>query len=115
MKKIGGNISAKLEKLKVGANEIGEQVKAYNPIVELHGWLDLQSGTKTNALSAWLQDSTHVFVCDYVDLSEHKLKPENCRFICDGKRYEVLNIDDPMNLHYQLEISLKYVGWQDGE
>ena len=35
---------------------------------------------------------------------------ENARFIIDGEKYDVLFIDDPMNLHKQLEVYLKFTG-----
>lgn len=35
---------------------------------------------------------------------------ENARFLIDGEKYDVLYIDDPMNLHKQLEIYLKFTG-----
>lgn len=111
MIEIGGNIDAVLQKRTVTQNAIGEPVDTWTDVQTLYGWLDLQSGDKTNVLSAWLEDSTHVFVCDYVPLPEG-LTRENARLICDGKRFEVLDIDNPMRLGYQLEISLKLLGWQ---
>ena len=111
MQKIGGNIDAKLQQRTVTQNTIGEPIETWTDAITIHGWIDEQSGNKTNALSTWLADCTHVFVMDYVELPSG-LKPENCRLICNGKRYEVLDIDNPMELNYQLEISLKYLGWQ---
>lgn len=114
MKLIGGNITVTLEKLTTTPNLIGEMVKTYEPAVELFGYLDLQTSGKDNTLDAFLQDSTHIFLCDYKDLSEYQLTPENCRLVCEGKPYQVLTIDDPMGIHYQLEIYLKYLGWNNG-
>lgn len=113
MKKIGGNINGTLEKLTVSENAIGEPIKAWETAQILHGFLDLLSETKTNqSLSAFISESTHVFVCDYVEFPQG-LTNENTRFVCDGKTYQIEHIDDPMNLHYQLEIFLKYSGWQN--
>lgn len=115
MKRIGGNINGTIERLTASVNAIGEPIKSWETAQTLRGFLDLLSETKTNqALSAFIGESTHVFVCDYVELP-NGLTGDNSRFVCDGKRYEVEYIDDPMNFHYQLEIFLKYSGWQDGE
>lgn len=115
MKLIGGNINGTLEKLTTSENAIGEVIKSWETVQTLHGFLDLLSETKTNtSLNAFIGDSTHVFMCDYVALPEG-VTADNTRFICNGQRYEVEYIDNPMNLNYHLEIFLKYSGWQDGE
>lgn len=112
MKRIGGNINATLERLTTSQNAIGEPIKAWETAQTLHGYLDMLSESKTNqALSAFIGDSTHVFICDYVQLPAG-LDAENSRFTCDGKNYQVEYIDNPMNLNYQLEIYLKLSGWQ---
>ena len=112
MKRIGGNTNGTLERLTVAQNAIGEPIKSWEAAQTLHGFLDLLSETKTNqALSAFVGESTHIFICDYVELPLN-LKADNCRFVCDGKRYEVEYIDDPMGLHRHLEIYLKFSGWQ---
>ena len=112
MKRIGGNINGILERLTASQNAIGEPIKAWETAQTLHGFLDLLSETKTNqALSAFVSDSTHIFVCDYVQLPTG-LTGDNSRFVCDGKTYQVEYIDNPMNLNYQLEIYLKLSGWQ---
>jgi len=40
------------------------------------------------------------------------VKAENSRMIVNGGVYDVKLIDDPMGLHKQLEIYLKYTGGQ---
>lgn len=114
MKRIGGNVNGTLERLTVTENAIGEAIKSWETAQTLCGFLDMLSETKGNqSLSAFVGESTHVFVCDYAELPDD-LSGENARFVCDGKTYTVEYIDDPMNLHYQLEIFLKYSGWQNG-
>ena len=39
---------------------------------------------------------------------------ENARMLIDGLIYQIMLIDDPMNLHQHLEIYLKFVGGQNG-
>ena len=107
---IGGNITAKLQKKSTTQNEIGESITDYADEYTLNGWLDFTGGTShNNNYNTKFQESTHVFICDYQPID---LKPEECRFVCKDEVYEVLIIDDPMELHEQLEILLKYVGVQ---
>lgn len=109
---IGGNIIATLEKLTGAAkNAIGETVPAWKKYLDINGFLDYSTGeAKTSVYDAKVQESTHIFICDYVDLSG--VKPESCRMLIKGEVYEVTLIDDPMELHKHLEIYLKYAGGQ---
>ena len=108
MKKIGGNTNLILKIKSQVENEIGEKETIWVDYKTIHGFIDFMSETtgKTNYNSK-IVESTHVFVCDYVDIdkSEVELKAYH-----DNKEYEITYIDDPMNLHYQLEIFLKYIG-----
>lgn len=107
---IGGNITAQVQTKGTRVNQIGERVASWETVETLTGFLDLQSGeSKFTNFSAKLQESTHVFVCDYVELP---VTPENSRLIVNNQVYEITLIDDPMELHYQLEIYLKFVGGQ---
>lgn len=112
MKRIGGNINATLERLTTAQNAIGEPIKTWETAQTLRGFLDLLSESKNNAsLNAFVGQSTHIFICDYVDLPSG-LNADNARLTCDGKHYQVEYIDNPMNLDYQIEIYLKLSGWQ---
>lgn len=107
---IGGNITVKLQRKSTIENEIGESINTYTDAYTLIGWLDFTGGSSYhNNYNSKFQESTHVFICDYQPVD---LKPEECRLVCNGKVYEVLIIDDPMELHEQLEILLKYIGVQ---
>lgn len=113
MSKIGGNTTILIKK-QIGTeiNAIGEQVGVYEDAQEIFGWLDTMGGTASyTAYNAKIQESTHVFLADYVPLKEG-ITAETCRAIHGGKVYDVTYIDDPMNLHKQLEIFLKYTGGQ---
>lgn len=117
---IGGNINGILQLKSASKNAIGEAVTSYTDAVTLLGWLDLPGGGASHAnysmaYSAKIQESTHIFICDYKDLRVYNLNSENCRMIVNGLVYEVLMIDNPMELNKQLEIYLKYVGGQNGE
>ena len=111
---IGGNTEVRLQ-IMTGTvqNEIGEQIPEWNTVEIIPGWLDLVSGdSKRNTFDTKIQDSTHVFVSDYREL-DIRIRVENCRLLDkDRLLYDVLLIDDPMNLHQQLEIYLKYTGGQ---
>ncbi len=111
---IGGNITLTLQKENSAEkNEIGEDIVKQSNALNLWGFLDLSSGdSKHTVYSAKVQESTHVFICDFVDIGD--ITAENSKAICKGKEYEVLLIDNPMELNMQLEIYLKFVGGQNG-
>ncbi len=93
-------------------NGIGERIPSWRNEAVLTGWLDLSSGDSSYAVyDAKIQESTHVFVCGYADLGG--VAAEECRAVIDGSRYDVVLVDDPLGMHRQLEIYLKYTGGQD--
>lgn len=109
---IGGNTIAQLQRQTIRKNDYGEQVKDWSRVMEIKGWLDLSSGdSKRTVYYSKVQESTHVFVCDYVRLPDD-ITSENSRFAADGKTFDIMLIDDPMGMHRQLEIYLKYTGGQ---
>lgn len=114
---IGGNITAVLKKCIYSFNEIGEPIEDYADedyakSISLFGFLDLSSGDShyTN-FNAKVQESTHIFICDYKDLKGYSA--DNSRLIVNGEVYDVTLIDDPMGLHQHLEIYLRYKGAQN--
>lgn len=114
---IGGNITAKLQISTTTKNEIGESVKEWHDVWSNKGWLDLSSGdSKYTTYNAKMQESTHIFLCDYKPIPDTyeniKVKAENTRMVINGKVYDVLLIDDPMEMHKQLEFYLKFTGGQ---
>ena len=112
MKGIGGNKQMQLQVSTVTKNDIGEQVEKWETIQQITGWLDLSGGdSKYTTYNAKMQESTHVFVADYVQLAE-SITAETARAVIDGKRYDIMLIDDPMEMNLQLEIYLKYTGGQ---
>lgn len=113
MSKIGGNTTIMIQRQTgTETNAIGEQVGVYEDAQEIFGWLDtMGGGTGYTAYNAKIQESTHVFLADYEPLAEG-VTAETCRAIHDGKVYDVTYIDDPMNLHKQMEIFLKLTGGQ---
>ena len=107
---IGGNTTAQLQISTSTKNIIGEGVKTWTSVDSLIGWLDLSSGdSQYTTYNAKIQESTHVFVADYKELDE-RIKSDNSRLVINGRIYDVLLIDDPMDLHSQLEFYLKYTG-----
>lgn len=110
---IGGNTTIQIQISTTKKNAIGEGVKSWETVQEIQGWLDLQSGDSGyQNFNAKIQESTHVFVSDYYVL-DGRIKSENSRVIDeDGLVYDVMLIDDPMKMHKQLEIYLKYTGGQ---
>lgn len=112
---IGGNTLAVIQvDLGNTVNVIGEQIKGFTNVQSINGWLDLVSGdSKYRTYDTKLQESTHVFIADYVRL-DTQIKAENSRMVIDGQIYDVMLIDNPMGLNKQLEIYLKFTGGQNG-
>lgn len=107
MKKIGGNIDCVLKYESIATQPTGEQVKTWVELQTIRGFLDLMNSGKDYATyNKAMSDSTHVFVCDYVSIPK---KATELKATIDGEDYDVQYIDDPMRLHYHLEIFLKKV------
>ena len=136
---IGGNIYALLQVKGNGAkNGIGAFEYDWVDCTSLHGWLDLSAGdSKHSTFNAKIQESTHIFLCDFTNLKNLStdwvwnpfssltgvisktdeqetvdVTSDNTRMIVDGKVYEILLIDDPMGMHDHLEIYLRFIGGQ---
>ena len=119
---VGGNIQALLQvKKENGKNSIGGRVSAWVDCMSIFGWLDLSTGdSKHTIFSAKIQESTHIFLCDYTVLTNLSMDEqesvditsENARMVINGKAYEILLIDDPMEMHEHLEIYLRFIGGQ---
>lgn len=107
---IGGNIKAVIQTKTTERNIIGEDVVSWQDAQTLKGFLDLANGdSRYNNYHAKVQESTHVFISDYVKLPDN-VKAENCRMLVDGLPYDVTLIDDPMGLHRHWEIYLRFTG-----
>ena len=125
MANIGGNIRGIFqvktvqtdESGKIVKNAIGEAVHEWREKATANGWLGLQSGdSKYTNFNAKIEESTHVFLCDYdEDLYALSLPDESgaaldVRAIFKGIVYDVLLIDNPDEMNEQLEIYLRRVG-----
>ena len=98
---IGGNVTAELQTKTITVNPIGEQEEKWSTVKTLKGYLDLISGdSKYENYNTKLQESTHVFICDYTPLRVSV----SSRLIVDGNTYDIMLIDNPMGLKRQLEI-----------
>lgn len=114
MRGIGGNLVAEIQISTTAKNKIGESVKSWTSVQTLKGWLDLSNGdSKYTNFNAKIQESTHVFIADYVAL-EATITAENSRMVVNGQIYDITYIDNPMEMKEgsQLEIYLKYTGGQ---
>ena len=106
---IDGNVTAVLQKKTSSKNDFGEKVDVWSDLQLLKGFLDFTGGDgsyKSNFKGA-VEETTHIFVCDYDEIAS-KAKPTQSRLVVNGSVYDVLMIDDPMNLHQHLEIMLKF-------
>ena len=135
---IGGNISALLQvKGTMEKNSIGACEYDWLDCTSLFGWLDLSTGdSKRTTFNAKIQESTHIFLCDFTSLKNLSTKwvwnpfsfitgiinqdeektvdvtSDNARMMIQGAVYEILLIDNPMNMNEHLEIYLRFIGGQ---
>ena len=109
---IHGNTRMLLQNKVVVTNGIGEQVPEWVTVQTLFGWLDLSGGeAKYTTYNAKIQESTHIFLADYVAL-DGRIAAEKSRAVIGTHVYDITYIDDPMEMHQQWEIFLKYTGGQ---
>lgn len=115
MARIGGSITGIIQTNTTERNAIGEAVKTWADAFSQIGWLGLQSGdSKYTNFNAKLEESTHVFLCDYHS-GIYALADQDTRMIIKGNVYDVLLIDNPDEMDEQLEIYLRKVGAWDGK
>ena len=114
MAKIGGNIWGVIQTKSTTKNEVGEAVTTWADAYSQKGWLGLQDGDSKHTHLAKLEESTHVFLCDY-DAAIYALADQDTRMIFKGKVYDVLLIDNPDEMDEQLEIYLRRVGAWSGK
>lgn len=109
---IGGNVTASIQTKTLVQNSIGERIATWTTSFNQIGFLDYVSGeSKYNVFNSKIQESTHIFICDY-NSSFDSITAEDTRMIENGKTYDILLIDNPMNLNKQIEVYLKFTGGQ---
>lgn len=106
---IGGNLDATFQTKSITENEIGEHIPTWTDLITIKGWLDLSSGNSTYSHNTKTEENSYVLLTDY-NKTVRELKTPQCRCLINSRVYEVLSIDDPMEIHDHLEISLKLVG-----
>lgn len=112
MANIGGRTIGTIQTKQTVKNAIGEAVKEWADAFSQAGWLGMQSGEqKYTNFNAKIEESTHVFLCDYHS-GIYALADQDTRMIIKGKMYDVLLIDNPDEMDEQLEIYLRKVGGQ---
>lgn len=122
MANIGGNITGMVQKKSSAEkNAIGEPIVSWKDVCSQNGWLGLQNGdSKYNNFSAKIEESTHVFLCDYnstiyaLSIPDADGKTPIVRMVLKGIAYDVLLIDNPDEMDEQLEIYLRRVGAWNG-
>jgi hypothetical protein len=114
MANIGGNIAATIQTKTGSKNALGMVEHIWTDAHSTMGWLGMQSGgyQRTN-FNSKLEETTHVFVCDY-HAGIYALASQDTRMIIKGFVYDVLLIDNPDEMDQQLEIYLKRVGAWNG-
>ena len=107
MKRIGGNIHAIVQIKETKRNDLGEIVSTFKYLKTIKGFLDYMSGESSlGVYNVKLEDTTHIFICDYEDLPEEN----EIRLLIKEKPYEVKLIDVPIGIKHHMEIYLRYVG-----
>lgn len=107
---IGGNTQAIIQTKNVIENEIGEHEKRWVDTQQIEGFLDLMSGDSNfQSYDAKIQESTHIFIMDFIVLNP-TIRPNTSRLLIEQDGYDILLIDDPMNLNRQLEFYLRFTG-----
>ena len=114
MANIGGKTVGTIQTNTAVKNAIGEAVKEWADAFSQLGWLGLQSGDSKYTHDAKLEESTHVFLCDFHP-GIYALAGQDTRMIIKGFVYDVLLIDNPDEMDEQLEIYLRKVGAWDGK
>jgi head-tail adaptor len=114
MANIGGKTIGTIQTNTAVKNAIGESVKEWVDAFSQLGWLGLQSGDSKYTHNAKLEESTHVFLCDFHP-GIYALAGQDTRMIIKGFVYDVLLIDNPDEMDEQLEIYLRKVGAWDGK
>lgn len=114
MANIGGNITGRFQIKTVEKNRMGEGEKTWKDAVSQLGYLDLQSGdSKYDKFNAKIEESTHIFLCDF-NSALYALSGRDVRAIFKDMVYDVLLIDNPMEMNEHLEIYLRKVGAWNG-
>lgn len=109
MKPIGGNITAEIQVFTSVENEIGEYEKSWKTVKEITGFLDMRNGdSRYESFDTKLEESTHLFLADFVPLD--RITAENSRMLIKGKVYDIMLIDNVMELDEHYEIYLKLTG-----
>lgn len=112
MANIGGKTIGTIQTNTATKNAIGEAVKEWVDAFSHVGWLGMQTGdSKYSNFSAKIEESTHVFLCDYHS-GIYALADQDTRMIIKGNAYDVLFIDNPDEMNEQLEIYLRKIGGQ---
>jgi len=108
---IGGNVTAQVQ-VKAATqkmNAIGGREHEWFTIAELTGFLDLATSGgsySTLAQNAKLQDSSHVFMCDYQSLD---VTTADARLVIGKQIYAVQLFDNPMGMDKHYEIYCNYL------
>jgi hypothetical protein len=110
---IGANLEAILQSRSfTKTSDIGTRTALWEDVAALAGWLDFASGGNVQVASKTLEESTHIFICKWLELPS--FGAGELRLLIGDVAYEVIYIDDPMGLHRQIEIYLRYGGDKRG-
>lgn len=70
--------------------------------LEIDGVIDMLTGGYSTSQQKVVEDSTHILITDVVDIQKGD------RVITNGNWYDVMYVDNPLNMDDHLEIELMY-------
>jgi len=105
MRSVGGNTAMNVRrKVSTGISPNGVGMPESEEWGEIHGWLDLLTGTSSTAQNAKLAQASHVFICDVP--KEPLPDPSECVLVEGAQAYRVEYIDPVQGRGSHLEVYL---------
>ncbi|MFL0361808.1 hypothetical protein ACH0BF_02165 [Pseudobacillus sp. 179-B 2D1 NHS] len=89
----------------VAINELNREITTLQDAGTVEGVLDLLTGSTVFKYARMQEESTHILICDVVDVKENDILINQY----SNKKYEVTYVDNPLNMNDHLEIELKFI------
>lgn len=105
------NQSITIQRKTTTSNGFGGHVESWTDNLSIDGLIDQLSGQDKYIAGQYADSATHILICEAgYDITSTD------RVVCDNRLYRILNVDNPMCMNRQFEITLAYEGVdQDGE
>lgn len=93
--------------------EFNTKIMSFSKIADTEGYLDLLVGAEVKT-ARMFEKSTHIFICDYVDVDFDNVSLYQVHFPDLNETFEILHVDDPLHSYQRLEIELKKIKIKEG-